>query len=181
MVALNDFIQIHENVIDEDTCDFLIQLFEQNPEYCENEEGQSYSQFNLTEVRELSEEVNKIHNDLIRNVYKHRDEYYECYDKRVFPDSHAFEKFKIQRFIPNDEEEFDTYVDVQDYTSAKRFLCFMWYLSDNEAGQDVFLDSFIQPERGKLIVYPSLWLFPHKKITPVNEPQYILKTYLHYK
>ena len=79
MVALNDFIQIHENVIDEDTCDFLIQLFEQNPEYCENEEGQSYSQFNLTEVRELSEEVNKIHNDLIRNVYKHRDEYYDVY------------------------------------------------------------------------------------------------------
>jgi NADH dehydrogenase FAD-containing subunit len=23
--------------------------------------------------------------------------------------------------------------------------------------------------------------FPQKKITPVNEPQYILKTYLHYK
>jgi len=181
MVALNDFIQTHENAIDSDTCDFLIQLFEQNPEYCENEEGQSYSQFNLTEVRELSEEVNKIHNDLIRNVYKHRDEYYECYDKRVFPDSHAFEKFKIQRFMPNEDNENDTYVDVQDYTSAKRFLCFMWYLSHNEAGQDEFLDLFIQPEKGKLVVYPSLWLFPHKKITPVNEPQYILKTYLHYK
>jgi hypothetical protein len=181
MVALNEFIQIHDNAIDGDVCDFLIELFEQNPSYHETEKSQYYSQFNLTDVRELSEEVNKIHNQLIRDVYKYRDEYYESYDARVFPDKHAFEKFKIQRFIPNEEDTGEVIVDVQDYTTARRFLCFMWYLSDNSAGQDQFVDTFIQPEKGKLVVYPSLWLFPHKKISPVNEPQYMLKTFLHYK
>lgn len=181
MVVLNDFIQIYENAIDTNVCDFLINIFEQNPEYRESESGSNYSQFNLTKIRDLSEEVNKIHNTLIQSVFKYRDEYYESYDKRIFPEAHAFEQFKIQNFNPNDEIEFDTYIDVQDYTSARRFLCFMWYLNDNEAGQDEFLDLFIQPEKGKLVIYPSLWLFPHKKITPVKEPQYILRTYLHYK
>jgi len=181
MAILNDFIQIHKNSIDSDTCEFLIELFEQNPEYCNNEIGELYSHFNLTEVRDLSENVNKIHNDLIRSVQNYRDEYYEQYDKRIFPETHAFEKFKIEKFIPNDLNESETIVDVQDYTSARRFLCFMWYLNDNEAGQDEFLDLFIQPEKGKLVIYPSLWLFPHRKVPPVNEPQYVLKTYLHYK
>jgi hypothetical protein len=182
MAVLNDFIQIHENAINLDTCEFLVELFEQNPEYRESEDNLNYSQFNLTDVKGLSEEVNKVHNELIQNVFKYRDEYYDTFDKRVFPKTHAFEKFKIQRFMPDEEEDdTETYVDVQDYTSARRFLCFMWYLNDNEAGQDEFLDLFIQPEKGKLVIYPSLWLFPHKKIAPVKESQYILRTYLHYK
>lgn len=181
MAALNDFIQIHENAIDNDICDFLIDLFTQNPERHEVEVDSNYSQFNLTKVKDLSEEVNNIHNKLIENVFKYRDEYYELYDRRVFPDNHAFEQFKIQYYYPKEDIDNYTYVDVQDYTSARRFLCFMWYLNDNEAGQDEFLDLFIQPEKGKLVVYPSLWLFPHRKITPVKDSQYILKTYLHYK
>lgn len=181
MAVLNDFIQIYDNALDPNACDFLIELFQQNPDYCEKQEEDIYSEFNLTTVRELTEEVNKVHNEIIQNVFKYRDEYYEIFDKRVFPTSHAFEQFKVQEFKTNEGDESTTIVDVLDYTSARRFLCFMWYLSDNEAGQDEFLDLFIQPEKGKLVIYPSLWLFPHKKILPVNESQYILKTYLHYK
>ena len=49
MVALNEFIQIHDNAIEGDVCDFLIELFEQNPSYHETEKSQYYSQFNLTD------------------------------------------------------------------------------------------------------------------------------------
>jgi len=179
MATLNDFIQIRENAIEPSICDFLIELFEQNPERQETLENSNYSQFNLTKIRDESEEVHKVHNELLLNAFKHRDEYYELYDKRVFPTSHAFEQFKIQCF--NVEDESTTQVDVEDYSSARRFLCFMWYLNDNDAGQDEFLDLFIQPEKGKVVIYPSLWLYPHKKIPPAKENQFILKTYLHYK
>lgn len=181
MAMLNDFIQIYENNIEPDVCNYLIELFRQNPEYWETETNLTYSQFNFTKVKDLSDEVNNIHTEIIKNVFKVRDEYYEIYSRNVFPETHQFEQFKLQCFNPNDDETFQTYVDVEDYTTARRFLCFMWYLNDNDAGQDEFLDLFIQPEVGKLVVYPPFWLFPHKKINPVKEPQYILKTYLHYK
>lgn len=181
MVNLNDFIHIHENSLDISVCDFLIDLFEQNPEYHELSEDNQYETFNITKVRDYSDELKTIHNNLITNVFKLRDEYYEVFERNLFPEKHAFEQFKILKFLPNDEESYTTFVDVYDYSTARRFLCFTWFLDNNLAGQYEFLDCFIQPEKGKLIIYPPLWMFPHKKILPINEPQYILKTYLHYK
>ena len=181
MVNLSDFVQIYDNTLDENKCNFLIDLIEQNPECVQNEDEDYYSVMNLTELRDSSMEVNEIHNSLIKIVFDHRDKYYELFDKRVFPEKHAFEQFKIERYVPNEEEHFFTHIGVKDYSSARRFLCFMWYLNDNAAGQNKFLDLFIQPERGKLVVYPPFWMFPYKKFEPVQEPQYILKTYLHYK
>jgi len=182
MVALNEFIQIHPENIDGDKCEYLIQLFEQNPEYLEEGDDETYSVFNLTQIKDLTTEVKELHNDLIRKVFEYRDLYYEFFDKRVFPEKHAFEVFKIERYLPSEEDEiFKTNVDVLDYSSARRFLCFTWFLNDNSSGQYEFLDERIQPEEGKLLIYPPLWMFPYKRYEPIKEPQYILRTYLHYK
>lgn len=181
MVNLNDFIHIHDNSLAPSVCDFLVNLFEQNPEHHELSDDEQYYSFNLTKVRDCYDELKTIHNDLISSVFKLRDEYYEVFERNLFPDKHAFEQFKVLKFSPSEEESYTTYVDVYDYSTARRFLCFTWFLNDNSAGQYEFLDNFIQPEKSKLIIYPPFWMFPHKKNLPVNEPQYILKTYLHYK
>lgn len=181
MANLNDFIEVEDNSLDEETCQFLIDLFEQNPERYEFGNSQYHTVFNLTEVRKLSNEVDSIHNNLIKTVYEYRDRYYSLFDSRVFPQSHAFEQFKIEKYDINDEYQFETNVDVIDHSSARRFLSFMWFLNNNKSGQIQFLDLFIQPEQGKLLVYPPFWMFPYKKFEPSLEPQYILKTYLHYK
>jgi prolyl 4-hydroxylase len=184
MVILNDFIQIHDNALDSETCDFLINLFEQNIEYQEtiqNDKKPNFTQFNLTKVIEFSDEVKNIHNNLIRNVFRYRDEYYEYFGRDVFPDKHAFEQFRIKRYLPDNDEGFDTHVDVIDHETSRRYLSFLWYLNDNPGGQTEFLDLIIQPEMGKLVVFPPLWMFPHKGYEPVSTPKYILTTYLHYK
>ena len=58
----------------------------------------------------------------------------------------------------------------------------MWYLNDvNEGGKTVFKDIEIQPKQGTLIVFPPLWMYPHKGEPPTSGSKYIMSTYLHYK
>ena len=62
MDELNDLIHIHENALESDICDFLISLFEQvsdKHERYENSGKPNFTQFNLTEHRELTPEVSQ--------------------------------------------------------------------------------------------------------------------------
>jgi hypothetical protein len=185
MDELNDFIHIYENALESNICDLLVSLFDQTSdkhERFENEGKPNFTQFNLTENKEISSEVNQIHNHVIKNVFTYRDKYYEFVDTRVFPKDHAFEQFRIKKYNPGGEDRFDTHVDVVDYSTARRFLSFMWYLNDVETGgETVFKDLTIKPKKGTLLIFPPLWLFPHKGNPPISESKYIMSTYLHYK
>jgi len=185
MDELQDFIHIYENALEPDICNFLISLFDQVPDKQErhdNEGKPNFTQFNFTENRELTPEVSQVHNHIIKKIFEYRDKYYEFVDKRVFPEEHALEQFRIKKYEPNGIDQFDTHVDVVDYGTARRFLSFMWYLNDVESGgQTIFKDVQIQPKQGTLIMFPPLWMFPHKGESPISGPKYIMSAYLHYK
>jgi prolyl 4-hydroxylase len=185
MDELQDFIHIYENALEPDICNFLIDLFDQVPDKQErhdNDGKPNFTQFNFTENRELTPEVNQVHNHIIRKIFEYRDKYYEFVDNRVFPEDHALEQFRIKKYEPNGVDQFDTHVDVVDYGTARRFLSFMWYLNDVESGgQTIFKDVQIQPKQGTLIMFPPLWMFPHKGEPPISGPKYIMSAYLHYK
>lgn len=185
MVDLNDLIQVYDNALDQEICDFLIQFFDGQPQFherIENNNKPNFTQLNLTENCKISRDVNLIHNEILKNVYTYRDKYYEFVDKRVFPDQHQFEQFRIKKYNPDGTDMFDTHVDVQDYASARRYLSFMWYLNDvDKGGNTVFNGLTIEPKKGTLVVFPPLWMFPHKGEPPISGPKYILSGYLHYK
>ena len=197
MVRLNDLIVTYENSLSSSICDELISFFENNIEQHQtiiNNGSPNFTQINLTKN---IEEIPVIHNKLIQNVFKYRDEYYKYFHRDVFPDSeefrinvyrdvfpnsHAFEGFRIKRYNTGGEDRFDTHVDVQDYTSARRFLSFFWYLNDvEEGGETEFDELIIKPKKGTLVIFPPLWMFPHKGNPPISGPKYLLNTYLHYK
>ena len=185
MDELNDFIHIYENALDDNICHFLISLFEQVSDKHErfDDDGKpNFTQFNLTENRELTTEINQVHNHIIRKIFEYRDKYYEFVDKRVFPQEHAFEQFRIKRYNVGGEDRFDTHVDITDHSSSRRFLSFLWYLNDVESGGNtVFKDLVIRPKAGTLVVFPPLWMFPHCGEPPISNPKYIMSSYLHYK
>ena len=184
-IELNEFIQVYDNALESDICSFLISLFEQVTEKHErydNEGKPNFTQFNLTENKIISEEVNKIHNYIIKKVFEYRDIYYQFIDKRVFPEEHAFEQFRIKKYNIGGEDRFDTHVDVVDYASSRRFLSFFWYLNDvGVGGETIFTDLSISPKQGTLVIFPPLWTFPHKGNPPISNEKYLLSTYLHYK
>jgi hypothetical protein len=185
MVELLDLIHVHDNSLEPNVCDFLISLFEQSSdkhERYDNDGKPNFTQFNLTENRNLTEEVNQVHNHIIKKIFEHRDNYYEFVDKRVFPEEHALEQFRIKKYNPGGSDWFDTHVDVTNHESARRFLSFMWYLNDVESGGNtVFDDVIITPKKGTLVMFPPLWMYPHRGEPPLSGPKYIMSAYLHYK
>ena len=182
MVRLNDLISIHENVLTKNTCEDLIEFFETNNSIQEtvNQNGiPNFTQINLTKNRSGKE---KVHNLIVQKVFEYRDKYYKHVCKKVFPSSHAFEEIRIKRYNTDGEDRFDTHVDVMDYASSRRFLSFFWYLNDVEQGGETeFTDLIIKPKRGTLVIFPPLWMFPHKGNPPISNSKYLLSTYLHYK
>jgi hypothetical protein len=184
-VELNDLIHVHENVLEPHICQFLIDLFESNPdkqERIDNQRRPNFTQFNLTENCKMTDEVENIHNYLIKIVLEHKKKYYEFVDSRCFPEQNNFEQFRIKKYNTDGNDAFDTHVDVSDYASARRFLSFMLYLNDvNEGGETIFDDLTIKPKTGTMIVFPPLWMYPHKGVAPISNTKYIMSTYLHYK
>ena len=61
-------------------------------------------------------------------------------------------------------------------------IAFQVYLNDvHEGGRTIFSDDVnITPEKGKMIMFPPLWLFPHAGEKPKSNAKYILGSYLHY-
>jgi hypothetical protein len=185
MVELNDLIHVYENVLEPEICQYLIDLFDSNEdkqERIENDRKPNFTQFNLTANSKMNEEVEKVHNLLVSKTIQYRNDYYKCMDKRVFPEQHAFEQFRLKRYNTDGNDAFDTHVDVMDYSSARRYLAFLWYLNDvDEGGETIFVDKIIKPKTGSLLVFPPLWMYPHRGAEPISNPKYILSTYLHYK
>lgn len=185
MVELNDLIHVYEDGLEPEVCDFLISLFEQTSdkhERYDNDGKPNFTQFNLTEHKELTPEVKQVHSHIIKKIFEYRDKYYEYVDKRVFPEEHALEQFRIKKYNPGGKDRFDTHVDVVTYDTARRFLSFMWYLNDvGSGGKTVFKDFEVQPKKGTLIMFPPLWMYPHRGEPPMSGPKYIMTAYLHYK
>lgn len=185
MDRLVDLIKVYENSIEEDICEYLIELFdnsESKHQRVEQDKKPNFTQFNLTEFQEKNTKSGEVHSYLIRKVYEHRDDYYKFIDERCFPSSHAFEQFRIKKYNTDGNDMFDTHVDVTDHDSSRRFLSFLWYLNDvDDGGETIFKDFEIKPKSGTLIVFPPMWMFPHRGEKPISNTKYILSTYLHYK
>jgi hypothetical protein len=184
-IELNDFIHVYEDVLDSSICKSLIEVFESHcdkQERIDQDNKPNFTQFNLTENKTLSDNLEQIHKHLISQVFEYKRKYYEFVDPRCFPSEHAFEQFRIKRYINDGNDMFDTHVDVTDYESSRRFLSFMWYLNDvDEGGETIFDALSIKPKSGRMLVFPPLWMFPHKGNPPISNSKYILSTYLHYK
>ena len=62
-----------------------------------------------------------------------------------------------------------------------RFLAFFIYLTDNESGHTSFPDRDIkiQPKKGRLLMFPPTWCYPHVGEKVTDNPKYIIGSYCH--
>lgn len=184
MDKLNDYIFVYENALDENICDFLISFFEQvadKHERYDNNGVPNFTQFNFTENIKLNSNLNLVHDYIVQKIFEYKEKYCKSIDKNVFPSDHGMEQLRIKKYNLGGDDRFDTHVDVVDYPSSRRFLSFFWYLNTVEnGGETVFENLQIEPSKGKLVMFPPLWLFPHKGNPPISEEKYLLSTYLHY-
>ena len=133
--------------------------------------------------------LNHTQSHLVHNLVRTTREALALYQKdfpvetKFFPkNTLALEEFRIKRYNANTGEQFSTHVDVGDYTSAKRYLAFLFYLNDSfRGGETKFFDNkIIKPKAGSVVVFPPTWQYPHAGLPVDVGTKYIMSTYLHY-
>lgn len=182
-LRMDSFIRTCE-VFDEITCKTLIDIFEssENKERVENFGRPNFTQVNLNAEGKYSKFIQVLcykFADVLKEYKKHLPEYVEWFPHKIY-----FEELRIKKYEPDTDDMFDLHVDVQDHSSAKRYLSFLCYLNDSFFGGETdfpYNKLTVQPKTGTVLVFPPTWQYPHRGL-PVKEgdPKYILSTYLHY-
>lgn len=82
--------------------------------------------------------------------------------------------YQIQRTLPGDFYTWHT--DACAENSKVRQLTYIWYLNDvHDDGYTEFLNGTrIQPETGKMIIFPATWTYLHRGYPPKSETKYIV-------
>ena len=180
---MDNLIKTYDDVIDKRTCKNLIDKFEQFQTQHEefNVGGMCFTQLNMTKSSQMwSKEIEEF-----TNLFQ---SYLLTYLKdtgvtpQQMPSKYIWEPIRLKRYMPNDHDEFKPHVDVKRKETSTRFLVFFIYLSDNEEGKTTFpqLDKYAECKKGSMLMFPPMWPWLHAGTKPINEPKYIMQTYLHY-
>ena len=170
-------VREYDDVIPNKWCKKLIGLFKSSEyqEYIDNNHTPCFTQVN----------INQHYPDLVKELVVFTRKAYGSYcadiRNRHIPRLRNLEEFRLKRYRTNGDERFDEHVDVVDHPSAKRAVAFLFYLNDNDGVTRFPLhDLNIHPKRGKVLVFPPTWEYPHSGLSPSDKTKYILSTYIHY-
>ena len=73
------------------------------------------------------------------------------------------------KFVYHDDSSYDLKL------KEARVLVYMWYLNDVAVGGETEItDYIIKPSAGKLVMFPSLWTYPHCGNMPISDDKYII-------
>lgn len=189
MTKLLDLVRVYDGALDGALCDRIVEGFEADSENHTGPGGiaagsrHSDQESKWTELNiERLESWRDIHQTLIGETQKFGSKYSEDCDI-WFPPRCRLEDFRIKRYAPGGEDQFALHVDSDCLANAKRFLVFFWYLADvADGGETCFpdLDRTVKPAKGRLLMFPPFWMYPHLANPPLSGPKYILGTYLTY-
>lgn len=195
MKNLADYIMVVDDVLPPELCQSMIQRFEDHPV------GGPYFRtskfdwgFDYREFVELNISLHQDFKDLHPAIWQATDRMYRFYREAVNapflpdPDRCGYEEARMKRYFNNDHDQFGLHADVGDHQSAKRALALFTYLNDvEEGGETVFTDLTkdglpltVKPKQGRMVLFPPMWLFPHKGMKPVSNDKYIVSQYIHY-
>jgi len=189
MKNLADYIMVVDDVLPQELCDDLINKFDSTKDLVLRDSSwkqdyKSFKELNLTTHAEFADEQ-----AMFYSITKRMLEFYaEKTSVEFFPEQIGMEEVRMKRYDANQKDQFGWHTDVGDYPSARRFLVMFYYLNDViEGGETVFKDNFgsqkelkVQPKRGRMVMFPPMWMYPHKGMQPISGSKYIVSTYLHY-
>jgi hypothetical protein len=120
---------------------------------------------------------------IMDQVLAQADDYKQRWDPlNMMPLDFASEGLRMKCYRPNGRHEFKTHVDQANRGSATRFLAFIFYLNDSDAGTEFFNPGVtVDARRGRLVIFPPTWQYAHRGLMPQDgQTKYIMSTYLHY-
>ncbi len=176
-MLLSDLIKVYDNVLPTSACLSLTNFFDKQEKVSRKSSIASFTEINLNNLPSAKNYLNELVKLQI-SLFKQYES--ELPEKFKLPPLKLFEEFRLKCYNKNDI--FDWHCDVADITSAKRYLAFLWYLSDVEdnSGKTTFFNNLkIKPKQGSVVVFPPMWMFPHKGDL-VTSKKYIMSSYCNF-
>ena len=192
---MDRYIKIYDDVIDADSCNMLIGKFEAAEEdqyeevrQAERDKAIAFTQINLVN----NEDWASVQNGMLQVFQDYIMAYInDCkIEPKQWPETYGYEAIRMKRYQNNNYDRFDPHVDVKNYETSRRFLAFFIYLNDvDEGGETEFISINkpgtyiplkITPRRGRLLMFPPLWMYYHAGLKPVSNNKYLIHSYCHY-
>jgi len=198
---MKEFIYENLKSLELDFCDKIIELFETMKEdqykgVCSNGVSTKINNnikntidlhvdfINNKNINEKwSNMINILKNELIKNIaiyqsnLKSNEFFFEFIHNKL-----SIETFLIHKYLKN-EGKFTYHQDfLHDQTNDKyRILNYLWYLNDVEIGGETeFFGLYkIKPQKGKLVLFPSEWFFPHTGKIPISNDKYVISGWIY--
>ena len=175
---IKDYITVYDDVITSKSCDDLVNFFEKNVEksFKEEKKDKSFQELNLQYFPQYRDETNELFKSFVDKYQKDNNIPDSCW-----PSSYELENTRFKKYLPNSNDRFDLHTDATIRETSTRFLAFFIYLTDNESGHTSFptRDIKIQPKKGKLLMFPPNFCYPHIGEKVTDKPKYIIGNYCH--
>ena len=179
----SDFIYIERGALPKSFCDNVIEKFEQDDRKRQGQVGSGVhleikrsSDLSITELEDwksYDQAFFRCLNSQLKKYIRFLPEEYVKYS--ALNELGNDTGYQIQRTQPG-----DYYIWHHDQTKS-RLVTFIWYLNDvKDGGYTEFIDGTrIQPEAGKLIIFPATWDFLHRGVSPKTETKYLCTGWVH--
>ena len=182
---MQEYLKVYDNVLDKDTCERMISLFDRNEDQHEvySNDLMNFNQINLIQNKNIWSKFNTIIGSKFIELLEQYKLDCNIQIPMQWPDKYSFEEFRMKRYEPK-VGKFNYHTDVNDYNSAIRFLAFFIYLNDSgdysDGGTEFPQLWLISPRKqGACLIFPPLWMYPHAGLISTNR-KYIVGSYLHY-
>ena len=179
----SDFIYIERGALPKSFCDNVIEKVEQDDRKRQGQVGSGVhleikrsSDLSITELEDwksYDQAFFRCLNSQLKKYIRFLPEEYVKYS--ALNELGNDTGYQIQRTQPG-----DYYIWHHDQTKS-RLVTFIWYLNDvKDGGYTEFIDGTrIQPEAGKLIIFPATWDFLHRGVSPKTETKYLCTGWVH--
>ena len=177
---IEDLIYVSEKKLDEDFCKHCIEKFKKDDN---RYQGITGSGVDLTMKQSTDLKISGKDNwqEEDKVFYESFKDSYELYQKWI-SDNHS--ELYLDACLRGNIE--DTGYQIQETLPGgfynyhndgmhDRLLTIIWYLNDiHEDGYTEFYSGLkIQPEEGKIMMFPALWPYVHRGVAPKSETKYI--------
>lgn len=186
---LKDYVRVFDNTVTEELCVNTILLFNGSKKIYKLDRPNMIqcSAVNATEESEVDNNPvwQQFQKAIVPAFTATAIQYYkqtEC--DKFWPSKNALEQIKILKYSAADKDFFNIHTDVGDQESSRRFLAYQVFLNDVDSGGEVEFPTLglkIAPKRGRVLVYPSVWLYPTIDHKSFSQDVYKLTSYLHYQ
>jgi hypothetical protein len=178
-----DHIEIYDNVISNQFCNELIELYNKHQDQVQHAPGwmdqigmcaKSPKLPGMPRPYDWAKETIQL-NELIDPYISQYKIKYDLLN--VLPKKIDQESYRIKRYRKN-EQEFRLHADCSTLTNSSRFLAVLIYLNDSDAGTEFPLqEKMVNAVEGRIVIFPPMWVWPHRGLRPSTGDKYIISTY----